>query len=146
MDNYPLKILPLGVNKLMIIESYSHMRDLFASKEDQITFLRLRALNYLRKKVILLIGISRDDMAAHTIAKLYQSTTIDTAKTRAPPEIRHIQKCACVVSHHPDILQGIQRLVGTYNHTFTRYPTLNITWQSHMETMRMSQVNEWQHR
>src|SRR5487761_488713 len=68
------------------------MRDLFAAKEDQVSGAHLRPLDRVIEKAILLIGVARNEIAAHAIAKLHKAAAINALPARADPEIRHAEQ------------------------------------------------------
>src|SRR5436305_1611574 len=98
------------------------MRDGIATKEDQIPLLHLLPCNTVRKCIVLLIGVTRDDIPSHAITELDQSTAINACPTSATPEIASVDEGACIQDDSTDGHTGIWLATMPYAHCCTIYP------------------------
>src|SRR6266700_2152001 len=73
------------LNIFFVVESHCHMRDALAAEEDQVALLHLLTRYGVNKYIVLLIGIARNNVAAHPIAKLDKTAAIDAFPARSSP-------------------------------------------------------------
>src|SRR5579885_3855400 len=92
-----------------IIERHADMGDTLAPEEDQVPLAHLFTFDTPGQRVVLLVGIARDDIATHTIAKLDEAAAIDASPACAAPEIGHAEKGAGVSRDDADRLSRIGR-------------------------------------
>ncbi len=107
-------ILSFSMNILVIIEGQGNVRDGLAAKEEQVALLNGAALYAVRQKIMLLVGITRDTIASHAIAKLHKTAAIKPFGAGTTPEIRHTQKGPRIASDGRDRLARIGFFLAAY--------------------------------
>src|SRR5215469_7434777 len=92
VDGHTVVVLPLRMNKLEVVERHSHMCDGLATKEDQVAFPHLLTCRRVCQESMLLVGVAWENIAAHSITKLYKAAAVESLPACPAPQVWYSKK------------------------------------------------------
>src|SRR6266487_3890551 len=107
VDGHTVVVLPLRVNKLGVVERHSHVRNILATKEDQVAFPHFFACHAVCQEIMLLVGIAWENIAAHAVTELYKTAAVQSLPACAAPQVWYSKKGSRVACYHHSGRAGV---------------------------------------
>src|SRR5690242_378338 len=144
-DHHPVEVLALSVDILLLVKGHGDMRNGRMAKEDQVAFLHLRTLDSMSQRIVLLIGIARERVAAHAITELHKTAAIDTFPACPTPQVRHTDKGASIGGDKADRGTRVWQVAAPDSNSATRNPGTLRARQSDLEAFGRRGIKQRQH-
>src|SRR5579884_3019630 len=116
------------------------------AEKDQVALAHLLALNGVSQKVVLLVRIAWQDIAAHAVAQLDEAAAIDALACRSAPQVGNAEKRARVLRHHSNWLARKGLGVEAHRDMPAVQPRAALAGQRHLQPFQVRYVKQWQHR